>query len=239
MPRFLDQFRVILLDMGHTFLFECDRFGPEQDYFATYLSLGGSRLEPQSVIAAIEAVFDATLADQENPDRYDSFPSISEKLASCEQSREHPDGERDLLEAVFAHHECGTIPPRHADALHALRATHPLGLISNIWSNRDLYVEELVRAGVRDLFDHLVWSSQHRCIKPSPRIFQIALDHFAIPPEQVVYVGDNPQRDVAAAKSLGMGAVWIRNELRSLAPHDPAPDLVIDHLAELPQAGET
>jgi len=33
-----------------------------------------------------------------------------------------------------------------------------------------------------------------------------------------------------------MGAVWVRNDHRPLSPDHAAPDLVIDHLAELPDA---
>ncbi len=238
MPRFLDRFRVVLLDVSHTFLFDCDRFGPDQDYFATYRSLGGSHLDPETVTAATGSVLTSILSDQDNPGHYDDFRSVAEHLELCEATSHLPSSERALLEAVFARHECGSIPARHARALHALRATHPLGIISNIWSRRDLYLEELARTGVRDLFDFLVWSSDHRCIKPSPRIFRIALDHFAVAPAEAVYVGDNPRRDVAAAGALGMGTVWIRNDLRPLSPRDPAPDLVVDHLADLPHALE-
>jgi len=40
MPRFLDQFPVLLLDMNGTFMFGHDRFGPDEDYYATYRPLG-------------------------------------------------------------------------------------------------------------------------------------------------------------------------------------------------------
>ena len=46
--RFLDQFSVLLLDMNGTFMFGHDRFGPDEDYFATYASLGGRNLDRDS-----------------------------------------------------------------------------------------------------------------------------------------------------------------------------------------------
>ena len=40
--RVLDRFKVILLDMNGTFMFGQDRFGPEEDFAATYRRLGGT-----------------------------------------------------------------------------------------------------------------------------------------------------------------------------------------------------
>lgn len=54
-----------------------------------------------------------------------------------------------------------------------------------------------------------------------------------MPPERVVYVGDNPQRDIIGAKSLGMATVWIENKARPLTPEIPRPDLIITDLTQL------
>src|SRR2546426_10370117 len=51
----LSRFGAVLLDMNGTLMFGGDRFGPDQDYAATYRSLGGSRLAPEVVQAAIPA----------------------------------------------------------------------------------------------------------------------------------------------------------------------------------------
>ena len=40
---FLDRFAALLLDMNGTCMFGHDRFGPDQDYVATYRSHGGIR----------------------------------------------------------------------------------------------------------------------------------------------------------------------------------------------------
>src|SRR2546426_828481 len=51
----LSRFGAVLLDMNGTLMFGGDRFGPDQDYAATYRSLGGSRLAPEVVQATITA----------------------------------------------------------------------------------------------------------------------------------------------------------------------------------------
>jgi len=233
MTRFIDKFRLILLDMGHTFMFECDRFGDGHDYFQTYTRLGGSVLSPSEVESAIAGLFSRLVADSRNLAYYDYYGSVADYLRTIPEAAGLPRAERELLEHVFAHHEVGTVSEHHANAMHSLRKTHPLGLISNIWARSPVFEAELRRAGVIDLFDIRVWSSDHGCIKPSRRLFQQAIAHFDLPAGQMVYVGDNPKRDVAGAKGVGMSAVWIRGAGQQLDPEVPTPDLIVTDLSEL------
>ena len=39
--RFIDGFDIILLDMGSTFMFDVDRFSADEDFGATYRTVGG------------------------------------------------------------------------------------------------------------------------------------------------------------------------------------------------------
>ncbi len=233
MPRFIDNFRVVVLDMGHTFMFECDRFGKGNDYFQTYTHLGGTGLTATEVESAIEVLFSRLVTDSRNPECIDDFGSVADYLRTVPETACLSDAERELLEDVFAHHEVGTISETHANTLHRLRKTHPLGLISNIWARRPVFEAALERVGVINLFDILVWSSDHGCIKPSRHLFQTAISHFDLPAEQMVYVGDNPECDMVGAKAAGMGAVWIRHGERQFAPALPQPDLIVTDLNEL------
>jgi len=49
----------------------------------------------------------------------------------------------------------------------------------------------------------------------------------------VAYVGDNPRRDVAGAKGVGMKAVWINSDNRELPVGIPQPDMTISDLGDL------
>ncbi len=233
MTRFIDNFGVILLDMGHTFMFECDRFGEGCDYYQTYTRFGGSRLSPAEVRSGIDTLFSRMVTDSRNPERYDDFGLVADYLCTIPETANLPGAERDVLEEVFAHHEVGAISETHANTLHSLKKTHPLGLISNVWSRSPIFEAALERAGVLQLFDILIWSSEHGCIKPSRRLFQQAIAHFDVPIEQMVYVGDNSKRDVAGAKGAGMSAVWIRHAEQQLASTVPMPDLIVTDLDEL------
>jgi putative hydrolase of the HAD superfamily len=231
--RFIDDLNVILLDMGNTFMFECDRFGQEVDYYSTYRSLGGNSLSSGLLSLLINRLFEHMLDISRNPDHYDRYGTVEEYLRELPESAGLPAAERKILENVFARHEVGRIPDSHVAILGELRHTHPLGVISNVWSHRGIFEEEFSRAGIGDLFEITIWSSDHGCIKPSPYLFRKALTHFNVEPERVAYVGDNPRRDVAGAKGVGMKAVWINSGNRELPVGIPQPDLTISDLGDL------
>ena len=235
--RFIDRFDVILLDMGYTFMFDVDRFGENEDYHATYRDLGGRSLTPEEVRAPITEVLDRMLTAARDPERVDDFGDVRRFLRESGAASELPPPELDLIVNVFSRHELGSIPPGQAEALRRLRSSHPLGLVSNVWSPSPIFESALENAGIRDLFTVRVWSSDYLSIKPSPRLFQIALDAFGVDPARVVYVGDNPKRDIAGAKAMGMAAVWIENKLRPLTPDIPEPDYVVSDLTQLIESG--
>jgi FMN phosphatase YigB (HAD superfamily) len=49
MKRLLDKFPVLLFDMGGTFVFDCDKFGVNEDFYQTYCSVAGKALSSQEV----------------------------------------------------------------------------------------------------------------------------------------------------------------------------------------------
>lgn len=71
-------------------------------------------------------------------------------------------------------------------------------------------------------------------LKPHPAIFEAALNHLGVKPEEAVFVGDNPIADIAGAQAIGMQAV-----LRVTTPVSPmlsgliVPDAAINGLPEL------
>ena len=69
--------------------------------------------------------------------------------------------------------------------------------------------------------------------KPDPRIFRDAFDLTGLTsPDQVLFVGDNPQADIEGAKRFGMQTAWVRRGRQF--PNDlQPPDHVIDHVSEL------
>src|SRR2546427_10732982 len=157
--------------MNGTLLFGGDRFGPDQDYAATYRSLGGSRLAPEVVQAAIPACYEIMERIYNDPARCDSFPRVLDMLSRLPQVKGLEERELKLLEDVIARHERGQGPDAYAIALRSLARSHPLGLVANILSRKDLWLEEVRRVGVLDRFVSTVFASDSPCIKPAPTPF--------------------------------------------------------------------
>jgi putative hydrolase of the HAD superfamily len=226
--KFLNRYTVILLDMNGTFMFDGDRFGDSEDFFDTYRKLGGSGLDRKVVNSAIRDCYRAMLKDYENSSKHDDFPSLDyalRKYGSVE------DKDIPLLKNVFAHHERGHVPLEFAQCLKRLNESHKLGLLSNIWAKKDLWLAEFETVGIANIWRAGIFSSDTRSVKPSPKLFQQALESLDSPLSDVVFVGDSLRVDIEPAKSIGLDTVWINSneETHLLA------DRVVTSLLDLEQ----
>jgi len=231
--RFIDQFEVILLDMGRTFMFEVDRFAEHDDLGATYRRVGGDRLSDRQVYQIQNSIFQQMIADSQKPDNYENFPSVISYLQKHPESCSLPADEIRILEEVFFQHEKGTVPDEYISTLQQLHSRHRLGIISDVWSRSELFYQELDRLGIRGLFEVIVFSSEVGIIKPSPRIFQMALEALAVEVSKVVYIGDSLRRDIAGAQSIGMATVWIQPDQIDRESLAIKPDLIVDDLKDV------
>ncbi|MBW3669092.1 MAG: HAD family hydrolase [Actinobacteria bacterium] len=93
----------------------------------------------------------------------------------------------------------------------------------------------LIRHGVLPLFDHWSFSDEVGAYKPSPLIFDHALDGLGNPvPERVAHVGDIRRTDVAGAKAMGMVAVRYTGVSDDTSQPEPEGDFVIANHTDLP-----
>jgi putative hydrolase of the HAD superfamily/5'-nucleotidase len=205
MAGLLDHFSVLLLDMNRTFMFGEDNFGPDQNFHATYQMLDGNSMSKEQVQTSIRSCHDAMSDIYRLPDNFDNFPSVAEVLR---QQNHVPEIELTLLERVFAKHEQGEVPLAYAELLRRLSKTHRLGIVSNLWSRKEPWLAEFKRIGIADVFTCAIFSSDSRSVKPSPALFKAAVKSF--PPEaKILFVGDNLERDIKPAKSLGLTTAWL------------------------------
>jgi HAD superfamily hydrolase (TIGR01549 family) len=226
MKRLLDKFPVLLFDMGGTFVFDCDKFGMNEDFYRTYCFVGGKRLSSQEVTHLIRVCFDGMMRDYNNPDCYNNFLTLTEGF---QRYAGPPKDELPFLEKVFAIHEFGTVSKPNAELLCRLARTHRLGLVSNIWSPKQLCLNEFERAGIGKIFSHSVFSSDFRWIKPSPFLFQEALREMKAPTHEILFVGDNIERDMKGAKNVGLATAWVT----PLTNRHPSVDYVMSNIQEL------
>lgn len=96
----------------------------------------------------------------------------------------------------------------------------------------------LDRQGVLELFDHWSFSDDVGAYKPSPVIFEHALDGLGVSAESAAHIGDLRRTDVAGALDMGMVAVrytGVFDDVGDDAAGMPEADHVISDLAELPR----
>jgi putative hydrolase of the HAD superfamily len=110
-----------------------------------------------------------------------------------------------------------------------------LAVVSNI--DDDQFDPLWDQVGLAAFFDATTTSEEARSCKPDPAIFRVALGKAGDPPpEEVVFVGDSVQHDVAGARALGMTTVLITSVAEEL---DPSPHHVISDLRALLEIVET
>jgi putative hydrolase of the HAD superfamily len=124
------------------------------------------------------------------------------------------------------------------DALPTLTALQAaklrLGLISNSWSTPASRDEELYRAGLLELLEVRVYSSDMDVMKPHPAIFNRGLAELGVAASQAAMVGDILEMDIAGAQRVGMRAIWLDARGRGLPEDAPVrPDARIEQLGEL------
>ncbi len=99
--------------------------------------------------------------------------------------------------------------PKVRSTLVALtRAGLRLGVLTD--APRFKAYQRLEAAGLVEFFDFVVTATDTGATKPMPQAFKAALDLFGLPPNQVLMVGDWPEKDMVGAKVAGMRTAWAR-----------------------------
>lgn len=114
------------------------------------------------------------------------------------------------------------------DVLEELSKRYKLGVISN--GNADVN-----HIGIGHLFDFVVSSEKVGVAKPHKDIFNQAVELAGVNHSDMVYVGDDPKRDILGALSAGLHAIWYNPSLQPW-PGGETPTAVIQNLNELDKA---
>jgi putative hydrolase of the HAD superfamily len=97
-----------------------------------------------------------------------------------------------------------------------LQPRFQLAVISNFDGRLRLILQHL---GISKFFAHVFISSETGADKPDPEIFRRALKLIGLKPNEVLHVGDDPQRDWEAASTAGLSIFRLdrpKNSLRDL-----------------------
>lgn len=228
----------ILLDMNSTFMFDEDNFDDQQDFYNTYLKLNGKGLNKNSVHHIIRDCYNGMAALYEDSEYFEKFPSVGDAFALfSREATDLPDEELNVLTDVFAMHELGKIPEEYANFISVLSKEFALGLVANIWSPKNRWLEELQKSHLKDLFEVLVFSSDYSFIKPSPKIFQKALSELSVKDtSRIAFIGDSLFYDIQGASNLGLKTIWINKSAFKNRGFNGIADIIIPDLLYLKES---
>jgi len=83
-----------------------------------------------------------------------------------------------------------------------------VAVVSNI---DDDYLDPMIaRAGLGELLDDWTSSEEASSCKPHQAIYRFACAKAGCAPEQVLFVGDSPEQDIAGARAVGMTTALLR-----------------------------
>ena len=95
-------------------------------------------------------------------------------------------------------------------------------------------LEPLVRHNRLDrLIDGVLSVDAAGVYKPSPRVYQLAVDKLRLPPSRIAFVSSNCW-DAIGAKVFGFTTFWINRANAPVDRHGPPPDRIIATLSDLP-----
>jgi putative hydrolase of the HAD superfamily len=106
--------------------------------------------------------------------------------------------------------------PEVLDILQQLRARFQLAVVSNFDGRLRFILQNL---GISKYFAHVFISSELGVDKPDPEIFRRAVEVMRLDANEVLHVGDDPERDWKAAVAAGLLVFRLdrpRNSLRDL-----------------------
>ncbi|MFZ1388956.1 MAG: HAD family hydrolase [Thiolinea sp.] len=115
--------------------------------------------------------------------------------------------------------------PDVLSTLERLAQNYSLGVISN--GNADVH-----HIGIGHLFKFALSSAEVGVAKPHPAIFQQALSQAQIHADEMVYVGDDPEKDVIGAQQVGLRTIWFNPQQRK-PPLGLKPDAIMTNFAEI------
>ena len=99
--------------------------------------------------------------------------------------------------------------PNAKEAVQAIKdGGYRLGLISNTGKTPGTTLRIVMKdLGILGCFDVTTFSNEVLVRKPAKGMFKVTLEQLKVLPKAAVHIGDDPEKDVEAAKSVGMHAI--------------------------------
>ncbi len=241
--------QAVLFDLGNT-LFTYLDFSPQanlsrlaqaMDKLFPLMRQAGVALNGHSpeglTRQVLESIMGVELRSRVDHSEYDVTALIFENLQKILPDMSPEWGETidrlcyDVMDSEFA---------LRADALETLDALKARGLATGLISNTQFRKANmdfsLRRFGLAERLDPIVYSIDAKIRKPHPDIFIQTARRMGRTPEEIVFVGDTVECDVAGARACGMKSLLIRTPDNGPAidSGQHGADEVIESLSEIP-----
>lgn len=92
---------------------------------------------------------------------------------------------------------------------------------------------QIEKTPLHDSFDHSLTASEVGAAKPDPAIFHAASERSGIALSGFLHVGDDPVRDVQAARAIGLKTVWVNRYEKDWPDELEPADLEVRDIAQL------
>jgi putative hydrolase of the HAD superfamily len=78
----------------------------------------------------------------------------------------------------------------------------------------DIQFKKLIQLGLMDNIKYIVTSEESGKEKPHPYIFHLALEKIGLDKTELVYIGDDYEKDIIGATSMGIKAIWLNRQMQ-------------------------
>jgi putative hydrolase of the HAD superfamily len=89
-----------------------------------------------------------------------------------------------------------------------LKKQYKLGMITN--GKTVIQYGKIDQLNLREHFDTIIVSEEAGIKKPHKSIFELAINHLNVRPEECLYIGDHPVNDINGANQAGMKTIWMK-----------------------------
>ncbi|MFG6114929.1 HAD family hydrolase [Halobacillus sp. MO56] len=137
----------------------------------------------------------------------------------------------ELLEDYLTYFKETCVPfPKLLKTLEKLKQDNFLiGIITN--GKGQFQMDNVKALEIEGYINTILISDWEGVKKPNPIIFKRASERLKVYPEECVFIGDHPEKDVKAAQDVGMIGIWKRDRQWNAVEAD----YVIDELNEIPK----
>ncbi len=227
----------LLLDMDDTILDDSSTVESAWDR-ACGEAARAAGLEAAALRAAVAAEKEWFWDDSERH-RTGRLDLLAARTAICagalRRMGREPDGVAGEMARAYAAYRVAAVRP-FPGAMEALAAFRERGVRLALITNGagPFQREKIGRFGLESFFDGIFIEGEMGFGKPDERVYRLALESVGAEPRDAWMVGDRLDWEIAPAKRLGMGAVWVDVRGRGLPPDAPVrPDRVVLRIAEL------